>query len=92
MRPVSGRKHGRGVLRGDPALQRRAARADAVLGEAQLGERRPAARSSSWERTRSMSVISSDTVCSTWMRGFISMNTCSPEAGSTRNSTVPAFT
>ena len=32
-------------------------------------------------------------VCSTWIRGFISMNTCCPDRGpsvSTRNSTVPA--
>ena len=28
-----------------------------------------------WEETRSTSVTSSVTVCSTWMRGFISMNT-----------------
>ena len=43
--------------------------------------------------TRSTSVISSVTVCSTWIRGFISMKTCSPARGpsvSTRNSTVPA--
>ena len=45
--------------------------------------------------TRSTSVTSSVTVCSTWMRGFISMNTCWPArspAVSTRNSTVPALT
>ena len=29
----------------------------------------------SWAWTRSTSVISSVTVCSTWIRGFISMNT-----------------
>ena len=44
--------------------------------------------------TRSMSVTSSVTVCSTWIRGFISMKTnspvCSPTVSS-RNSTVPAF-
>ena len=43
--------------------------------------------------TRSTSVISSVTVCSTWIRGFISMKTCSPARSpsvSTRNSTVPA--
>ena len=28
-----------------------------------------------WDETRSMSVTSSVTVCSTWIRGFISMNT-----------------
>ncbi|SIK20645.1 Uncharacterised protein [Mycobacteroides abscessus subsp. abscessus] len=46
------------------------------------------------EATRSTSVISSVTVCSTWMRGFISMKTCLPARGpsvSRRNSTVPAF-
>ncbi len=44
--------------------------------------------------TRSTSVTSSVTVCSTWMRGFISMKTCCPARSptvSTRNSTVPAF-
>ena len=30
---------------------------------------------SSWDSTRSTSVTSSVTVCSTWIRGFISMNT-----------------
>lgn len=48
-----------------------------------------------WLATRSTSVISSVTVCSTWMRGFISMKTCSPArspAVSSRNSTVPALT
>ncbi len=44
-----------------------------------------------WDCTRSASVTSSVTVCSTWMRGFISMNTCLPRS-STRNSTVPALT
>ena len=46
-----------------------------------------------WAWTRSTSVISSVTVCSTWIRGFISMNTCWPARSpsvSTRNSTVPA--
>ena len=40
-------------------------------------------------------MISSVTVCSTWMRGFISMNTCSPACSptvSSKNSTVPALT
>ena len=41
--------------------------------------------------TRSIPVTSSVTVCSTWMRGFISMKTWRPSS-STRNSTVPAFT
>ena len=54
----------------------------------------------SWARTRSIPVTSSVTVCSTWIRGFISMNaypkpdTClaARACGSahTRNSTVPA--
>ena len=39
--------------------------------------------------TRSTPVTSSVTVCSTWMRGFISMKTYRPSAPS-RNSTVPA--
>ena len=49
---------------------------------------------SSWEVTRSTSVTSSVMVCSTWIRGFISMNTCSPARSpsvATRNSTVPAL-
>jgi hypothetical protein len=41
--------------------------------------------------TRSRSVTCSVTVCSTWMRGFISMNTWLPRSSS-RNSTVPALT
>ncbi len=47
-----------------------------------------AMRSCDW--TRSTSVTSSVTVCSTWMRGFISMKTWLPRS-STRNSTVPAL-
>jgi hypothetical protein len=46
---------------------------------------------SSCEATMSTPVTSSVTVCSTWMRGFISMKVKAPSA-STRNSTVPAFT
>ena len=49
----------------------------------------------SWDWTRSTSVTSSVTVCSTWIRGFISMKTCCPARSptvSTRNSTVPALT
>ena len=45
----------------------------------------------SWLPTRSTPVTSSVTVCSTWMRGFISMNVKDPSAA-TRNSTVPALT
>lgn len=41
--------------------------------------------------TRSTSVTSSVTVCSTWIRGFTSMKKKSPVSASTRNSTVPAF-
>jgi len=44
-----------------------------------------------WDPTRSTSVTSSVTVCSTWIRGFISMKTKRPSAPS-RNSTVPALT
>ena len=46
-----------------------------------------------WACTRSTSVISSVTGCSTWIRGFISMKTCRPArcpSVSTKNSTVPA--
>jgi hypothetical protein len=39
----------------------------------------------------SMPVISSVTVCSTWIRGFTSMKKNLPVSASTRNSTVPAF-
>ena len=91
MRPVSGRKAAAGssvVMRHCSAAPRVRMRSWARPSSASVAP--PPIRS--WERTRSMSVISSDTVCSTWMRGFISMNTCSPEAGSTRNSTVPALT
>jgi hypothetical protein len=45
----------------------------------------------SWAPTRSTPVTSSVTVCSTWMRGFISMKVNAPSAP-TRNSTVPALT
>ena len=43
------------------------------------------------ERTRSMLVMTSVTVCSTWMRGFISMKNHSFVSESRRNSTVPAL-
>ena len=42
--------------------------------------------------TRSKPVTCSVTVCSTWMRALHSMKKCSPVSGTTRNSTVPAFT
>ena len=65
------------VLGGDPALQRRAAQLDLVLARPRSARVSPAAiRSCAW--TRSTSVTSSVTVCSTWIRGFISMNTCRP--------------
>ena len=44
-----------------------------------------------WHATRSTSATSSVTVCSTWMRGFISMKWWLPSPSS-RNSTVPALT
>ncbi len=47
---------------------------DRLLGQTQVGEGLPEAiRNCAW--TRSTSVTSSVTVCSTWMRGFISMKT-----------------
>ena len=64
-----------GVLGGDPALQRRAAQRDPCPGTA----RGPPSVSPDairiWACTRSTSVTSSVTVCSTWIRGFISMKT-----------------
>ena len=45
----------------------------------------------SWAITRSRSVTCSVTVCSTWIRGFISMKWWWPRSSS-RNSTVPALT
>ena len=94
MRPVSGRKPWLGssvVMRhwiAAPRIRRSSCRSprSAIVSPAAMRI---------WEPTRSTSVISSVTVCSTWMRGFISMNTCSPArspAVSSRNSTVPAFT
>ena len=63
------------VLGGDPALQGGAAQHDGVLATARgpRGSRPEAIRSC--DCTRSTSVTSSVTVCSTWMRGFISMKT-----------------
>ena len=79
----------RGVLGGDPALQRGATDRDASWARPRSASVSPAAIRI-WDWTRSTSVTSSVTVCSTWMRGFISMKTCRP-SGSTRNSTVPAL-
>ncbi len=94
-RPVAGDAAGVGaeavgrVLGGDPALHRSTVHAAANPGSAQgLPAISPSAMRS-WLATRSTSVISSVTVCSTWMRGFISMNTWWPRSSS-RNSTVPA--
>ena len=79
------------VLGGDPALQRGAAQRDVVLGQAEVGQRLARRRCAAARCTRSTSVTSSVTVCSTWMRGFISMKTWLPRSSS-RNSTVPALT
>ena len=62
------------VLGGDPALQGGSSQVDLILGEAELGSVAPEAIRS-WVETRSTSVTSSVTVCSTWIRGFISMKT-----------------
>ena len=56
------------LRRGDAALQRRAAQLDPVLREPELGEALPR-RDAHLRTTRSTSVTSSVTVCSTWMRG-----------------------
>ena len=94
-RPVAGDAAGVGaeavgrVLGGDPALHRRTAHLEANPGSAQGRPASPPSAMRIWLATRSTSVISSVTVCSTWMRGFISMNTWWPRSSS-RNSTVPA--
>ena len=76
IRPVSGRNPLRRVLGRDAALEG-GTRAAAMPSwrDAELGQRlrRAAIRICAW--TRSMPVTSSVTVCSTWMRGFISMKT-----------------
>ena len=79
----------RRVLGGDPALQRRAVQRDRRPGCRPRSANVSPDAIRSCDGTRSTSVISSVTVCSTWMRGFISMNTCWPRSSS-RNSTVPA--
>ena len=93
MVPVSGRK----PLAGSSVVIRHCSAAPLIRmtswRQAEVGERsrREAIRICAW--TRSTSVISSVTVCSTWIRGFISMKTCWPARSpsvSTRNSTVPA--
>ncbi len=92
MRPVSGRNE----LSGSSVVMRHWRAAPRICNSSW---RMPISSSVSprairiWACTRSTSVISSVTVCSTWMRGFISMNTWRPARGpsvSTRNSTVPA--
>ena len=97
-RPVGGDRASVGtesvrrVLGGDPALQRSAVDPDVLLDSPRSASVSPAAIRIC-ACTRSTSVISSVTVCSTWIRGFISMKTCWPARGpsvSTRNSTVPA--
>ena len=80
-RPVAGDAAGvgtesvGGILGGDPALHRGTPVRQSRPGSARD---RPALSPSAmriWLATRSTSVISSVTVCSTWMRGFISMKT-----------------
>ena len=89
MTPVSGRK----PLAGSSVVIRHCRATPRVRT---LSCRRPRSASVSpaairiCDCTRSTSVTSSVTVCSTWTRGFISMKTCRP-SGLTRNSTVPAL-
>ena len=88
IRPVSGRK----PLAGSSVVIRHCSAAPRSCTVSWLSPRSASdspAAIRSWAWTRSTSVTSSVTVCSTWMRGFISMNTCLP-ASSSRNSTVPA--
>ena len=89
---VGGERAGAG--RHDPRLHGEAARvADGLpgrRGRASASDSPAAMRN--WASTRSMPVTCSVTVCSTWMRGLHSMKKCSPVSGTTRNSTVPAFT
>ena len=79
-RPVAGDAAGVGaeavgrVLGGDPALQSRAVQPQRSWLSPRSSSVSPAAMRI-WLATRSTSVISSVTVCSTWIRGFISMNT-----------------
>ena len=76
MRPVSGRN----PFAGSSVVIRHCSAAPCGTTESWLSPRdsrvSPLAMRSC-DDTRSTSVISSVTVCSTWMRGFISMNTCS---------------
>ena len=67
--PGAGRNPLARVLGVDPALDRVAREADVLLARTTAARRR---RSSICSRTRSMPVTSSVTVCSTWMRVFIS--------------------
>ncbi len=88
MRPVSGRKS----LAGSSVVMRHCIAAPRMR---MSSCRNPRSSSDAPEAirncdaTRSTSVISSVTVCSTWIRGFISMKTWLPRVSS-RNSTVPA--
>ena len=73
-----GPEPGRRVLGGDAALQRGAAQLDARPAARPRSARVSPAAMRICDCTRSTSVTSSVTVCSTWMRGFISMKTCWP--------------
>jgi hypothetical protein len=88
--PVSGRK----PLAGSSVVTRHCSAAPESVTWSWLrfssGRVAPAAMRSC-AMTRSRSVTCSVTVCSTWMRGFISMKTWLPRS-SRRNSTVPALT
>ena len=84
----------RGVFGRHAALEGEAVERDLVLRGA--GASAAPCSSCPWatricERTMSMPVTTSVTVCSTWMRGFISMKNHSSVSTSTRNSTVPAL-
>ena len=76
--PVSGRK----PLAGSSVVIRHCSAAPrsmiVVLGQAEVGEGLAGGDPQLGDCTRSTSVTSSVTVCSTWMRGFISMKTCRP--------------
>jgi hypothetical protein len=71
------------VFRGDAALDREAALLDLILRRQRQRlrvHRDDPCAMRIWLRTMSMPVISSVTVCSTWMRGFISMKYHSPDS------------
>ena len=65
----------RRVLSRDPALEGGAVDDDRSPGRCPRSASVAPAATRSWAWTRSTEVTSSVTVCSTWMRGFISMKT-----------------